>query len=176
MSHLQFSPYQALLGGAILGAATLARLFTFGTVTGISGMVQFPPRIIRSSFVIDTTFLILLQLKNVMAFETPSNRRRENLLFVSGLIVSGVALMSRSNDNLLIPEASVSLGRTIAAALLVEFGSRIQNGCTSGHGICGLSRLSTRSAAAVGKRLNAAFQSIFSPNFFLLFCHPPFLS
>ena len=43
MSNLQFSPYQALLGGAILGAVTLARLFTFGTVTGISGMVQFPP-------------------------------------------------------------------------------------------------------------------------------------
>ncbi len=92
-----------------------------------------------------------------MAIETHSNRRRENLLFVSGLIVSGVALLSRSND-LLIPETSVSLRRTIAAALLIEFGSRIQNGCTSGHGICGLSRLSTRSAAAVGKRPNAAFK------------------
>jgi len=39
MTILQFSPYQALLGGAVLGAATLARLFSFGTVTGISGLV-----------------------------------------------------------------------------------------------------------------------------------------
>jgi hypothetical protein len=43
MSESQFSPYQALLGGAILGAATLARLFAFGTVTGISGMVKYLP-------------------------------------------------------------------------------------------------------------------------------------
>ena len=42
MTLLHFSPYQALFGGAILGAATLARLFAFGTVTGISGMVTRP--------------------------------------------------------------------------------------------------------------------------------------
>ena len=50
----------------------------------------------------------------------------------------------------IIPMSTISLGRTVAAALLVEFGARAQNGCTSGHGICGLSRLSVRSAAAVG--------------------------
>ena len=63
MSHLQFSPYQALLGGAIIGAATLARLFTFGTVTGISGMVCCaPPPPLCARFVchlISTQFLIL---------------------------------------------------------------------------------------------------------------------
>jgi hypothetical protein len=85
-----------------------------------------------------------------MAKATQIDRRRENLLFVSGLIFSGVALLGRSHVSA-IPESSVSIGRVVAAALLVEFGSRIQNGCTSGHGICGLSRLSVRSAAAVGK-------------------------
>jgi uncharacterized membrane protein YedE/YeeE len=90
------------------------------------------------------------QLKSVLAKATQIDRRRENLLFVGGLILSGAALLgsSRVSD---IPESNVSIGRVVAAALLVEFGSRIQNGCTSGHGICGLSRLSIRSAAAVGK-------------------------
>ncbi len=88
-----------------------------------------------------------------MAKGSQSNRRRENWLFLSGLICSGAALIARSNEYV-IPETDVSLGRTMAAALLVEFGSRIQNGCTSGHGICGLSRLSFRSAAAVGKNLS----------------------
>jgi uncharacterized membrane protein YedE/YeeE len=102
----------------------------------------------------NTVFLTFLQLNNVMAFQTHSVRRRENLFFVSGLIVSGAVLLGKS-DFSLIPESSVSIGRTVTAALLVEFGSRLQNGCTSGHGICGLSRLSVRSVAAVGKMMNA---------------------
>ncbi len=61
----------------------------------------------------------------------------------------------------ILPMSSVSLGRTVAAALLVEIGARVQNGCTSGHGICGISRLSVRSAAAVGKfKFDNAFCSL----------------
>jgi hypothetical protein len=169
MSHLQFSPYQALLGGAILGAATLARLFTLGTVTGISGMVNYLAHIACPTN--DVTNDDPLQLKSVMAQATQFTRRRENFLFVSGLICSGSVLIGRSSGPL-IPESSVSLVRTVAAALLVEFGARLQNGCTSGHGICGLSRLSVRSAAAVGKHSKAASECIRSPvsNIFVFCC------
>ena len=165
MSHLQFSPYQALLGGAILGAATLARLFTLGTVTGISGMVNHRAHIACS------TNDDPLQLKSVMAQATEFTRRRENFFFVSGLICSGSVLLGSSSGPL-IPESSVSIVRTVAAALLVEFGARLQNGCTSGHGICGLSRLSVRSAAAVGKQSKLTSECIRSPfsNVFVLCC------
>ena len=122
MSHLQFSPYQALLGGAILGAATLARLFTLGTVTGISGMVNYRVHIACS------TNNDPLQLKSVMAQTTQLTRRRENFFFVSGLICSGSVLIGSSSGPLF-PESSVSLVRTVAAALLVQFGARLQNGC-----------------------------------------------
>lgn len=111
-----------------------------------------------------------------MAKETQSHRRRESLLFVGGLIVSGVALLGGSTDSLFL-DSSVSLGRTVAAAVLVEFGSRIQNGCTSGHGICGLSRLSIRSAAAVCKNSDVAFKRNASvQTIFVLFCNPHILS
>ena len=91
-------------------------------------------------------------MKAVLSAGTDFNRRLENLCFVSGLICSGAVLMGTGYETI-IPVSSVSLGRTVAAALLVEFGARAQNGCTSGHGICGLSRLSVRSAAAVGELL-----------------------
>lgn len=55
------------------------------------------------------------------------------------------------NHHPVVLASSISFGRIVAAAVLVEFGARVQNGCTSGHGICGLSRLSVRSAAAVGE-------------------------
>jgi uncharacterized membrane protein YedE/YeeE len=84
-----------------------------------------------------------------MAASTDFYQRAESFCFVGGLIFSGAVLMG-SSYHTIIPPSGVSLGRTVIAALLVEFGARVQNGCTSGHGICGLSRLSVRSLAAVG--------------------------
>jgi uncharacterized membrane protein YedE/YeeE len=106
---------------------------------------------------------MLYQLKNVMAAGTDFESRVEKFCFVSGLIGSGAILMGFNHPTVVSP-SSISLGRTMAAAVLVEFGARVQNGCTSGHGICGLARLSTRSAAAVGEftvRHDLLFSQVF---------------
>ncbi len=78
MTHLQFSPYQALLGGAILGAATLARLFSFGTVTGISGLVTHAARV--PAIFVGAPILTLGQ-KDIRAGHGNLSSQREFLLF-----------------------------------------------------------------------------------------------
>jgi uncharacterized membrane protein YedE/YeeE len=70
--------------------------------------------------------------------------RTERLLFVVGLVVAGLIVFLVSPSAF--PAAnSVPIGPAIVAGLLVGFGTRMGNGCTSGHGVCGISRLSTRS-------------------------------
>jgi len=112
----------ALLGGALIGLASAALLLTHGRIAGISGVAGS-----------------LLQ---------PTTRDRGwRYAFLGGLILSGVIA------SLVAPSAiggSVrSLPIVIIAGVIVGFGTRLGSGCTSGHGICGLSRLSARSIVAV---------------------------
>jgi uncharacterized protein len=112
----------ALIGGALIGIASAALLLTHGRIAGISGVTGS-----------------LLQ---------PTTRDRGwRYAFLGGLITSGVTA------GLVAPSAiggSVrSLPVVIIAGVLVGFGTRLGSGCTSGHGICGLSRLSARSFVAV---------------------------
>ncbi len=113
---------RALAGGALIGLAAAALLLINGRIAGISGIVGglVPPA------------------RGEIAWR---------LLFVAGLIAGGL-LASR-----LAPEAfETALQRSpavlVLAGILVGFGTRLGSGCTSGHGICGLGRLSTRSLAA----------------------------
>jgi uncharacterized membrane protein YedE/YeeE len=111
-----------LLGGAMIGLASAALLLTHGQIAGISGVTGS-----------------LLQ---------PATRDRGwRSAFVGGLIVSGL-LASRLAPTA-IGESVRSLPLVIIAGALVGFGTRLGGGCTSGHGICGLSRLSARSMVAV---------------------------
>ncbi len=117
----QFTPWSALAGGMLIGLATALLLLFKGRIAGISGI-----------------------LGNLL--KAPGRDHPWRLVFLAGLLVSPVLYGLVSP----LPEAMVSAsGATlILAGLLVGFGSRLGAGCTSGHGICGLSRLSLRSLLA----------------------------
>ncbi len=111
-----------LIGGAIIGIAISLMLYLNGRVTGVSGIVSG-------------------------ALSRPKGDLSWRLNFILGLILGGLAL------KLVYPEALISnLQREIPwlifAGLLVGFGTVMGGGCTSGHGICGISRFSLRSVVA----------------------------
>lgn len=118
-----FTPVASTIGGMLIGLAASLMLLLHGRITGISGIVAglLKPR--------------------------PGDIGWR-LLFVSGLLAGGIAFA------FLRPEAVAddlqrSTVATAAAGLLVGVGTRMSNGCTSGHGVCGLARFSPRSAVAV---------------------------
>jgi uncharacterized membrane protein YedE/YeeE len=111
---------RGLLGGALIGASASVLLLANGRVAGISGIL------------------------GGLMHASSKEERRWRLLFVMGLVLSGIvaALIGGASDT---PPA---LGVAIVAGLLVGAGTKIGNGCTSGHGVCGISRLSPRSLMA----------------------------
>lgn len=112
-----------LLGGILIGLASSFKLATTGRVAGISGIVG---GLVRGSF--DTW----------------------RVAFVSGLLAGGALLTQLLPAALAgaIP-ATLTTTRALTAGLLVGLGTSLGSGCTSGHGVCGLARLSLRSLAAV---------------------------
>ncbi len=122
MSDLTFiSP---LVGGLLIGLSAAILILTSGKVAGISGIVG-----------------ALMQVKN-----TPKNHYLWRTLFIAGLLSS--SYVYKFFAPLPNSEISASNSTLIIAGLLVGFGTRMSSGCTSGHGICGLSRLSVRSLVA----------------------------
>lgn len=112
----------ATAGGALIGIASVMLLWLNGRIAGISG-------ILNGAF---------------------SNRWAETgwrVAFIAGLIAGGL-LFQWATGTPLLERDDFPVWMTIAAGLLVGFGTRLGNGCTSGHGICGISRLSMRSIAA----------------------------
>ena len=116
---LAFTPI-SLVGGLMLGVATVILLLGIGRIAGISGIVSS-----------------VLKPKNIEMWQ---------VLFIAGLIVS--PLLYRLVKPLPVLDISTSIPLLIAAGLLVGFGTRLGSGCTSGHGICGNARLSPRSMTA----------------------------
>jgi uncharacterized membrane protein YedE/YeeE len=113
----------ALAGGVLIGLAATLLLWLNGRVAGVSGIVNG----------------VIFPKRGDVAWRTA---------FLVGLIAAGGLYMA------LVPGASLprtdySRAGLIAAGLLVGFGTRMGNGCTSGHGVCGLGRLSLRSLVAV---------------------------
>jgi uncharacterized membrane protein YedE/YeeE len=119
MEH--FTPVQALVGGLLIGAAATLTLWTSGRIAGISGILAGS-----------------LFQKGQEAFWRG--------LFLCGLLLGG-ATYSLFNGGLEIETEATPL-MTILAGLLVGFGTRMDNGCTSGHGVCGIARFSRRSLVA----------------------------
>jgi uncharacterized membrane protein YedE/YeeE len=119
-----FTPWSALGGGLLIGVSVVALWIVLGRVAGISGIVGQLLRPTRGD----------------------SGWR---LAFVAGL-VGGGALMHVVAPSTFPAAAPGSLGLLAVAGVLVGFGTRLGGGCTSGHGLCGVSRLSTRSLVATG--------------------------
>ena len=120
----------ALLGGALIGLAASWLLLDHGRIAGISGILG-------------------------AVVESPSDAGGWRWIFLAGLLTGGVLLTVTYSEAIVAPRGR-SLYAVAAAGLLVGFGTRLGNGCTSGHGICGISQLSVRSIAAVAIFLTAA--------------------
>lgn len=113
----------AIAGGVLIGLASGGLMLLTGRIAGISGMFH---RVIEGQ------------------------RDTWRIDFLAGLVVAGfvmvIAFPAASSTIAITPK---HLGSMALAGLLVGYGTRMANGCTSGHGVCGLARFSTRSLAAV---------------------------
>lgn len=131
----EFTPIASFLGGAMIGLSALMLLLLSGRIAGISGIVG-------------------------QLISNPGSDAGWRIAFIVGLILAGPLLLVLTGSA---PEAQVtgSWWLLIPAGLLVGFGTRLGSGCTSGHGICGLARLSPRSIAATGVFMATAFVTVF---------------
>lgn len=126
----------AIGGGLLIGSAAALLLLLTGRIAGVSGMVATAAR--------------------MGAGGTP---RSQATAFLVGLPIGAIliALLVRTPE--VIVTSSVPL--LIVAGLLVGFGTRLGNGCTSGHGVCGMARLSPRSIAATATFMASAAATVF---------------
>ncbi len=130
-----FTPYSALAGGALIGVAASILLWLNGRLAGVSG--------------------ILGGLMRPAAGEA-----RWRLLFLIGLVIGALVFAAAGGD---VSAVRVDTGMPvlIAAGLLTGIGTRLGGGCTSGHGVCGMARLSRRSITATATFMVAAGATVF---------------
>lgn len=129
-----FTPWSALLGGAMIGLAAAVLILFNGRVAGISGVLGGLLRPRRGDLGWRAAFVLgLLGAPLVYALAAPLPALR----------------------------IDAGSGALLAAGLLVGLGTRYGAGCTSGHGVCGLSRLSPRSAAATAVFMAVGFATVF---------------
>ena len=131
---LNFSPLEALIGGALIGTAAAALWLFNGRIAGISGIVG-----------------------GLLANKIGDRAWR--LAFLAGLIGSPLAYQHFAP----LPTAQIdaSVPMLLGAGFLVGLGTRYGSGCTSGHGICGMSRLSPRSIVATLSFMASAFITVY---------------
>ncbi len=136
-----FTPFASAIGGILIGLSAAMMLLFNGRIAGISGIVR---GVIQPS-------------EGDFAWRAA---------FVGGLVAGGAVLAA------LVPAMfQVTVDRSwvalIAAGVLVGFGTRLGNGCTSGHGVCGLSRFSARSLVATVSFMGAGAVTVFVVNHLL---------
>ena len=118
-----FTPVSALIGGVIIGLSVIVYFYATGRLAGISGIFE-----------------------NTI---TNSSKRASNALFLIGLVIGPLLIYY-----LILPDKPIAFEITnsylliIPGGFLVGFGTRLGGGCTSGHGICGIGRLSVSSMIA----------------------------
>ena len=130
-----FTPWSALAGGVLIGIAAAMFALLNGRIAGISGIVGGLLRPTRAD----------------VAWQAA---------FVMGLVGSPLVFMLFARVPR--PQIDAEYGALIAAGLLVGIGTRYGSGCTSGHGVCGLSRLSPRSLVATVTFMAAGFVTVFA--------------
>lgn len=129
-----FTPWSSLAGGALIGLAAAMLLLLNGRIAGICGIVSG----------------LLQPVRGDVGWR---------LAFVIGLVIAPLAFSWIT----VLPAVQVDADTAtlIAAGLLVGLGTRYGSGCTSGHGVCGLSRLSPRSLAATVAFMCAGFATVY---------------
>ena len=130
----QFTPWASLSGGILIGIAAAMLVLFNGRVAGISGILGG----------------VLIPRRSDIAWR---------VAFVAGLLAAPWAYLLFAPA--VVPRIDAGFGTLIAAGLLVGLGTRYGSGCTSGHGVCGLSRLSPRSLVATGAFMAAGFATVF---------------
>ncbi len=135
MLETQFTPVAALSGGIVIGLAAVLLLLANGRLAGISTI-----------------------LKTLVSLN-PQGFRGERGAFLVGMLAGPLALSARAG----LPEQTLIAGPvTLAAAgAMVGVGTVIGSGCTSGHGVCGIARLSRRSLVATGVFVGVAALTVF---------------
>ncbi len=130
----EFTPWSALAGGMLIGLAAAMFVLLNGRIAGISGVIGglFKPN------------------KGDLAWRAA---------FVLGLV--GAPWVYELVAALPRPRIDACFGALVIAGLLVGVGTRYGSGCTSGHGVCGLARLSPRSMVATGAFMVAGFATVF---------------
>ena len=130
-----FTPLTALYGGLLIGLSATVLLLFNGRIAGVSGIVGG-----------------LLQRHKAGDFAW-------RVAFVLGLVLAPVLYRLFAE----LPESRIDAGwaMLVVAGLLVGFGSRLGSGCTSGHGVCGLSRLSPRSLVATAAFMSTGFAAVY---------------
>jgi uncharacterized protein len=133
---MEFTPIASTLGGVMIGLSAILLMLFKGRIAGVSGIT----------------------MRILSAFE--SDERPGRMAFIAGIIFAPL-LIATVTDTW--PVITIQTGTTglIIAGLLVGFGSVLGNGCTSGHGICGISRLSPRSLVAVAIFMTTAAITVF---------------
>ena len=132
-----FTPWMSLAGGVLLGVAAAVFILVNGRILGISGIVG--------------------------GLLGPSPRDVGwRIAFLLGMLAAPATFVLLAPAGFLpAPRIAAGHGAVVAAWLLVGFGTRYGSGCTSGHGVCGLSRLSPRSLVATLAFMAAGFLTVF---------------
>lgn len=129
-----FTPISALIGGLLIGLSAAILILFNGKVAGISGILSG----------------VIFSVKN---------ERRWRLVFLLGLLASPFLYSLFATLPPL--EISENVAKIALAGLLVGFGTRLGSGCTSGHGVCGIARLSLRSVVATLIFMVAAIVTVY---------------
>ncbi len=132
-----FTPWMSLAGGILIGAAAAFFILVNGRVLGISGILG--------------------------GLLSPKPRDAGwRIAFLLGLAAAPATFWLIAPAGLLAaPRMDAGFGALIAAGLLVGFGTRYGSGCTSGHGVCGISRLSPRSLVATAAFMGTGFLTVY---------------
>lgn len=132
-----FTPWASLTGGIVLGVASALFILINGRILGISGILGglLPPKLG------DTSWRIAFLLG----------------LFAAPTVFHALVPV----EYIIAPRIEAAEWMIVVAGLLVGIGTRYASGCTSGHGVCGLSRLSPRSLVATASFMSAGFMTVY---------------
>jgi len=133
----EFTPLASLGGGALIGLSAVVLMAANGRIAGISGIIS----------------LLLPPIKDLPAMT-------QGIAFVIGLLLAAPIYLFVAG-NLPVQTISANLPLLAIAGALVGFGAALGSGCTSGHGVCGISRLSQRSIAATLIFMATAIVTVF---------------